>query len=121
MSRSWQYIGFNPIADALLQDNVKTGTRVVVELDLEGHPTNTYTQAIFAPAYTKEQYAVEEPWMESENMLYRYTFSDGRVLEDYVQAEPWSSGPCTFMALRDAVTKEPIVETLWPQEVIDKA
>ena len=55
MSRSWQYMGFNPAANLILAEQMKIGCRVVVELDLEGHPTKTYTQDRFEPAYTKEK------------------------------------------------------------------
>lgn len=120
MSRSWQYIGFNEAAQAILAETKKVGTMVITIIPLEGKP-NVRTEDVLEPAYTKEVYERQEPWIESTNELYRYTFSDGRVLEGYVQAEPWSSGPCTFMALRDAATGEPIAETLWPQSDIDNA
>jgi len=38
----------------------------------------------------------DQPWS-----LNKYTFSDGRVLFERVQAEPWSSGPCVFTALTE--------------------
>lgn len=121
MGRSWQYIGFSQAARKLLGETVRVGTRVVIELDLQGHPTNTYTQDIFRPNYTKEERDRVDPFCGEEHVFYTYTFDDGRVWEDYTQAEPWSSGPCTFMALRDVKTKEPIAESLWPQANIDAA
>ena len=52
--------------------------------------------------------------------LKSYLLTDGRICQEYVQAEPWSSGPCIFLALRyhEGV---PIEESLWSQEDIDAA
>ena len=53
--------------------------------------------------------------------LDKYTMNDGREVEEYLQAEPWSSGPCLFIALQYSDTKEPIHETLWPDKEIGNA
>lgn len=37
-------------------------------------------------------------------------------VEEYVQAEPWSSGPVVFLALRYSKCKQPVDESLWPEE-----
>lgn len=121
MSRSWQYMGFNPAATAILDETVKVGTSKIQNFDLEGNIVSGHTTDRLEAAYDAVEYARENPWCESYNVLYRYTFRDGRILEGYVQAEPWSSGPCTFMALRDAVTKEPVLETLWSEADINNA
>ena len=52
--------------------------------------------------------------------LYRYTFPDGHVFEEAVQAEPWSSGPVIFLALKNE-NGEWVEESLWLQEEIDNA
>lgn len=121
MSRSWQYMGFNDAASEMLNETVKAGTRQTKDFDLEGNMIGGFTTDLLENACTKVEYARENPWMDSVNVLYRYTFRDGRVLEGYTQAEPWSSGPCTFMALRDAETKEPVPETLWSEKDINDA
>lgn len=56
----------------------------------------------------------------NEFPLYAYTFPDGRVLTEYVQAEPWSSGPCYFVALKDEEGK-PVTASLWSQSEINNA
>lgn len=56
---------------------------------------------------------------DEECPLHRYTMPNGKVYEEYVQADPWSSGPCFFLALRDE--NGPIEETLWSDEDIDNA
>ena len=52
--------------------------------------------------------------------LWHYKFDDGREYFEYVQAEPWSSGPCFFIALRDS-KGDPVPESLWPQSEIEDA
>jgi len=51
--------------------------------------------------------------------LNRYIFPDGRVLEEAIQAEPWSSGPCIFLALKEQ--GEWVKASLWSDEEIDNA
>jgi hypothetical protein len=119
--RCWQYIGFNEAAKKILAETKTVGDKEITCRYIDDRGITTWKEQIKESAYTKERYAVEQPWYDSENELYRYKFDDGRILEDYVQAEPWSSGPCTFMALRDAVSKEPLTETLWSEEDIQKA
>ena len=53
--------------------------------------------------------------------LHRYTLSDGRVLDEYVQATIHSSGPVYHIALKDARTGEPIPESLWTDEEFNDA
>lgn len=62
---------------------------------------------------------VEGMFGETVHILRTYYMTDDKPVEEYVQATPWSSGPCIFLALRDADTKKPIEETLWPQEMLD--
>lgn len=47
--------------------------------------------------------------------LYRHNLKDGRTADEFVQAEPWSSGPMIFLALRlsDGTSIE------WPDAEID--
>jgi len=51
--------------------------------------------------------------------LYKHTFPDGRVYQEDVQAEPWSAGPCIFLALKDG--EEWVEESLWPEQEIEEA
>jgi len=55
-------------------------------------------------------------------LLHDYPLTDGGKAREIVQAAPWSSGPCIFLALRifdstGATTRE----ILWPQDKIDQA
>lgn len=56
---------------------------------------------------------------EEQLPLNDYRLPDGRVLEEHVQAVPWSSGPMIFTALK--CDGEWVQESLWPQEEIDNA
>ena len=54
-------------------------------------------------------------------MLLKYRLKvDGSYVYEYAQAVPWSSGPCIFLALKRE-NGEPIPETLWSDEDIEKA
>ena len=53
-------------------------------------------------------------WMDEElHSLQIYGLEDGSLVEEYVQAEVWDSGPMIYLALRDQFTKEPLRESLW--------
>jgi hypothetical protein len=119
--RSWQYQGFTPAANAILSEKVEIGIKTFTTVFHDDRPDLVGSEPVYEKAYTEEVYKTENPWYDSNHDLHILRFSDGRVLETYVQAEPWSSGPCTFMAIRDHVTKEPVVETLWSQRDIDTA
>ena len=54
---------------------------------------------------------------EDKYPLCRAIFPDGVIIEEFVQAEVWSSGPCFFIALRK--NGEEIKESLWEQKDID--
>ncbi len=56
---------------------------------------------------------------EEVHILKQYTTNENRFVEEYVQAEPWSSGPCIFLALRYSDTKEPIEESLYLDSEIE--
>jgi hypothetical protein len=57
---------------------------------------------------------------DNEYEFLRHTFRDGRMLEEHVQASPWSSGPVFFLALKDE-KGEWIKESLWSEEEIEAA
>jgi len=68
---------------------------------------------------------VEGAWDDYVGSLHEYTVEDkeGNIVEyakEVMQAEPWSSGPCYFIALQDRAGQW-IAETLWSQEELDNA
>ena len=54
---------------------------------------------------------------ESSYDLEKYIHDDGREYTEFVQAEPWASGPCFFLALKDK-DGNVVKETLWTDEEI---
>lgn len=52
--------------------------------------------------------------------LNKYTLPDGTVYYEGVQAEPWSSGPVFFLALKDEKGNW-VPESLWSEEEIENA
>ncbi len=57
---------------------------------------------------------------EDKYPLYKYTFPDGEVYFERVQAAPWSSGPVFFLALVDE-KENWVQESLWTEEDIRSA
>lgn len=57
---------------------------------------------------------------EDEYSLNKYTFPDGSVCFERVQAKPWSSGPVFFLALQDEKGNW-IQDSLWSDEEIRNA
>lgn len=55
-----------------------------------------------------------------EYITHKYTFPDGRVYHENVQAAPRSSGPVFFLALKDE-NGNWVRESLWTQEEINNA
>jgi hypothetical protein len=47
--------------------------------------------------------------------LNRYELPDGRVFEEYIQSQPWSGGPCYYIALKDE-TGQPVSQSLWTKK-----
>jgi hypothetical protein len=50
---------------------------------------------------------------EDSHILKQYFMHNGSTVEEFLQAEPWSSGPMQFLALRFRDTKSVIHASLW--------
>jgi hypothetical protein len=62
--------------------------------------------------------AVIDPFSDSDiHLLKDFVLPNGRILEEHVQAKPWSSGPVVFTALKE--NGEWLKETLWPEDEIE--
>ncbi|MFA6842993.1 MAG: hypothetical protein WCR33_01185 [Bacilli bacterium] len=57
---------------------------------------------------------------EEVYVLQQYEMDNGSIVEEYVQADPWSSGPCIFLCLRFQSTKKFVNKSLWKDEEIEK-
>lgn len=51
--------------------------------------------------------------------LLRYKLPNGEIWVQYVQSEPWASGPCIFLALKNEKSGEVIKESLWTEAEIE--
>jgi len=105
---------------------------------------NERALAIIAPVYRKYQDKITRTYEDGETVsfqlagtcnlvkcepsgeyegfdthrLMKYTLPNGDVYQEFVQAEPWSSGPCTFLALKDKTGNE-VKESLWTDQEIE--
>lgn len=57
-----------------------------------------------------------EPVTNAQQYIHKKT---GKRFEEYVQADPWSSGPVIFLALRWSKTKRAVAGTKWSEREID--
>ncbi len=80
----------------------------IEELDQERH----------GPTYTVTTSETRIVGMFDDAPLDDCVMADGRLLEERVQADPWSSGPVIFTALWDVVKDEWVDETLWTDDEI---
>lgn len=101
MSRSDQYIGMTEAATKFLQENE------VVEEPCP-HCQRPY------PVIRKE-IATYSGMFGEDYSLYRHELKDGRTADEFLQAEPWSSGPMFFIGLKVSDG----TEFLWPDKEID--
>ncbi len=59
---------------------------------------------------------------DSEYKLYRHKLKDGRWADEFLQAQPWSSGPVAFLGLRVFEKDgQECANFLWPSEEIENA
>jgi hypothetical protein len=80
----------------------------------DGH-TEPFEREVHGPSVTTEETGRTFSGMFGEEFpLHRYLLPNGRVLEEHVQAEPWSSGPCIFLALKEG--RRWVRESLWSDE-----
>ena len=117
-SRTDNFVGLNDRACELVAgDQVLLHTDVVHRTYPSGETVVLGPQPIYGRNVIVEQYATMEGAFYNEFPLFKYTFEDGRVLYEYVQASPWSSGPWFLTALRDG-DGNPVPESLWTDEEI---
>ena len=56
----------------------------------------------------------------NEHPLFRYFLTEGRVAKEFVQAEPWSSGPMFFLGLKVYDKDNNLLsEFLWSEETLN--
>jgi len=105
MSRSTQFYGLNPRAEKFIKDKALHTELKVCEVC--GHETGGKPIV----GYNED---VKGMFGETVCTL-RWFFSKygDHTFEEYIQDEPWDSGPMIFLALRWCCDKLPIKESLW--------
>lgn len=119
--RTDQYIGLNPWARTFVEGQQEfLYTEEVTRTFPSGEVLVIAPRKVMGTNVVLSQYDEIEGAFGNTFPLFSYKFSDGREYFEYVQAQPWSSGPCYYLALRDG-KGNPVPESLWPQEEIDNA
>ena len=120
MARSDHYIGLNEWARRLVLRKQKVrehGVRVFAN-----GRKQEFSRWRRIPVTRVEQVGVIRGVYRAEvAKLHRYTFADGRVYEEFVQAERLSGGPCYFVALKTdkGEGSRVVLKSLWSLEEIE--
>ena len=88
MSRSTQIIGLKSKALIFLEENCEMVSALCPICKRKGYLTQNTERYSQFPGMFGEMYP-----------LHKYKLKDQSFLYEYVQADPWSSGPCMFLAL----------------------
>lgn len=119
--RTDQQMGLTYQARKFLQLGVSVQTCVeeTTRVYPDGHREQQPNRPVFEPVTIKEPSGeVYEGMFGDKYPLFKYKLSDGRVYSEYVQASPWFSGPCFFLALKDS-KNEVVSKSLWSKEEMD--
>jgi len=114
-----QYIGLNDWAKKKVQ-----ATQLVREVGariLPNGKVESFDRQVRVPVASIEVIGkIQGAWNDHVANLHRYKMPNGAVLEEYIQAEPWSSGPCYHIALKNKKGNV-VSQSLWTQKEIDAA
>lgn len=137
-----QFMGLNPWARKLVEgESVLAYTEEIVRVYPDGRREPQEPRPVYVcTVKTEESGEYFTGMFEEDYPLHKYTFPDGSVYYEMVQADPWSSGPCFFLALTAYPPNEReriilalhakgestkwsvcVPNSLWSQEDIDKA
>lgn len=123
MSRSWNFYGLGAQAQQFLQDNLELTEfeETVTRTYADGRVHSTTRKLLEEPWQKAVSYAEHQPWFDEPLQLKYYVLKNGQIVYEYVQEEPWSSGPCTFLALSYSANNResnPVESTLWSPGMI---
>jgi len=93
-----QYVGLTDRAKKWLDENATRLDWVKTVTHSDGRQEIFRGSEIESEAYG----VIQGVWDDEVAALRRYTLKDGSHLEEFVLAEPWSSGPMYFIGLRPA-------------------
>ena len=115
-------MGLNDWASTLVRGaDILLYTEEIVRVYSDGRREPAESRPVLGSTVKEEESGEHYAGMfDDEYSLSKYTFPDGRVLYERVQATPWSSGPVFFLALQDEKGRW-VPESLWSQDAIDHA
>lgn len=118
MARFDQYRGLNDWARKTVLKREKV--RITGEMRFQDGRRKRFSRWAKVPtARIKVIGTLKGAWKPKVADLHRYTMPDGKVYVEFLQADPWSSGPVYHIALKDARTGKPVAESLWTDEEIN--
>lgn len=119
MSRSDQVMGLNSRAQKLVEGEQFLLCREIgAKYYSIGH-IKPFNRPIYSSTVSKTEYDQFVGLEGNSYPLYKYDFLDKRVLYEQIQTNPWSSGPCFFLALKDGVPGNWVLESLWTNTEIE--
>ena len=104
--RCHQYIGLSKRAERFLKKNAQRQEKEKCE----------HCGSVIRGDGYKTDVARYEEGMEEMFPLYRYFLKDGGTVSEFLQEQPWSSGPMSFIALRNEQTGK-IIGGWMPEEI----
>lgn len=114
-----QYIGLNEWASRFVNRKQKV-RETGVQSFADGTKKN-FDRWRRVPVLRREHAGIiRGAWRAEVAKLHRYTLPNGEQYVEYVQAQPWSGGPCYFVALMDRDGK-PVPASLWTDDEIANA
>lgn len=114
-----QYVGLNEWAKKLVSRKIKVH-EVGVRTFPDGKRKRFNRWYQMPLARVTRIGTIRGAWNPEVATLHQYTFPDGRVYREYVQAAPWSGGPCYFIALKDRLG-QPVPESIWTDDELASA
>lgn len=117
-----QYIGLNDWAKLLVSPGTVKVRERVVRFYPGGRREHFYRTVRLPLAQSEVIGTIGSAFAEDFVVanLYRHTLPNGKVYEEFIQASPWSSGPCYFIALRDAQGVV-VPQSLWSDQDLNNA
>ena len=114
-----QYIGLNDWARKLVSTKTKV-REYGVQVFADGGRARFSRWRRITLVRKEHAGVIRGAYKPQVDKLHRYTLPSGEVFTEFVQATPWSGGPCYFIALKDK-HGVPVPESLWTKDEIARA
>jgi hypothetical protein len=118
-SRMTQVIGLTEQARKIVQGQDVLAYTEQGEKLMPNGSKEPFSRSVYKSDVSSSEVGSFSGMFGEEYPLYQHDLPDGRTLVEEVQAEPWSSGPCIFVALKE--NGKWLEESLWSDEEIENA